>query len=180
MPIKLGTSLPVSSSLIRVSMEPAAPAESAMTARSWEPSRFVALVRYAILRFRQVRCTSKVSPFVQQFAGCPSTPASISRKLMHRASAVRFRASALPIAILRVATIGLTSCERACVRRAQSDRRPPRRLSRIDQTERPRAGKSASGCETGAWPSMSDLRLANSPAQKSRNVRTRAVLRRSG
>jgi hypothetical protein len=27
---------------------------------------------------------------------------------------------------------------------------------------------------------MSDLRLANSPAQKSRKVRTRAVLRRSG
>jgi hypothetical protein len=180
MPIKLGASSPASSSHIRVSMARAAPAESAMTARSWEPCRFVALARYAILRFRQARCTSKVSPFVQRFGGCRSTPASISKRLMHRASAVPFRASDSPIAILRVATTGPTSCERACVRRAQSGQRPLRRLDRIDQTERPRAGKSASGCEAGAWPSMSDLRLANSPAQKSRNVRTRAVLRRSG
>ena len=180
MPSKLGTSLLARSSRIRVSTVRVGPAESAMTAQSWEPSRFVAPARYATRRFRQGRCTSKASLFAQRFAGCRSTRVSISKGPMRRASGGPFRASALPIAISRVATTVLTLCARACVHRAQSDQLFPRRLGRIDQAERPRAAKSASGCETGAWPSMSDRRLANSPAQKSRNVRTRAVLRKSG
>ena len=142
MPIKLGVSLLASSSRIRVSMARAAPAESALTARSWEPSRFAALARCAIRRFRQGRCTSKVSRFAQRFAGCRSIPASISRRPIRRASAGPFRASALPIAISRVATTALTSCARACVRRVQSAQLLLRRLGRIDQTERPCAAKS--------------------------------------
>jgi hypothetical protein len=180
MPIKLGTSLLARSSRTRVSMARVGPAESAMTAQSWEPSRFVAPARCATRRFRQGHCTSKASPFAQRFAGCRSTRVSISKRPMRRASVGPFRASALLIVILRVATTVLTLCARASVRGAQPGQLLPRRLGRIDQAERPRAAKSASGSETGAWPSMSDRRLANSPAQKSRNVRTRAVLRRSG
>jgi len=180
MPIRLGVSLSASSSRTRASTARAAPDESAMTARSLGPSRFAVLVRCAIRRFRRARCTSKVSRFVHRFAGCRSTPASISKRLMRRASADPSRGSALPIAISRVATIVLTSCARPCVRRGLSDQRLPLQLEPSDQSERPRAAKSASGCEAGGCPSMSDLRLANSPAQKSRNVRTRAVLRRSG
>jgi len=180
MPIKLGGSLLASSSHIHVSMARAAPAESAMTARSLGPSRFAALARYETRRFRRGRCTSKVNRFAHRFVGCRSTHASISKRPMRRASADLFRASALPIAISRVATTVLTLCARACVPRVPSDQRPLLQQGRNDQSERPRAAKSASGCEAGACPSMSDLRLANSPAQKSRNVRTRAVLRRSG
>ena len=168
-----------SSSHIHASMARAAPAESAMTARSLGPSRFAALARYETRRFRRGRCTSKVNRFAHRFVGCRSTHASISKRPMHRASADLFRASALPIAISRVATTVLTLCARACVRRVQSDQRPLLQLGRIDQRGRP-AAKSASGRQAGACPSMRDLRLANSPAQKSRNVRTRAVLRRSG
>jgi hypothetical protein len=112
--------------------------------------------------------------------GMPFVPASILRRPMRRAPPGPFQASALPIVISRVATTDLTSCAQAFVRRAQSGQLLPRRLGRIDQTERPRAGKSVSGWEAGAWPSMSDLRLANSPAQKSRNVRTRAGVAQIG
>src|SRR5712671_3486237 len=52
---------------------------------------------------------------------------------MRRASAGPFRASALPIAISRVATTGLTSCARACVRKVPSDQRPLLQLGRNDQ-----------------------------------------------
>ena len=181
MPIKLGVSLLARFSRIRASMARRAPAESAMTARSLGPFRFAALARSVIRRFHPGRCTSKVSRFAHRFAECRSTPASISKRLMRRASADPSQVSALPIAISRVATTVPTSCARPCVRRALSGQLLPRWPGRNDQTERLlRAGKSVSDCETGAWPSMSDLRLANSPAQKSRNVRTRAVLRRSG
>src|SRR5215510_10338283 len=133
MPTRRGGSWLESSSLTPALMARVAPAASAMTARSWERSRFAAGVRCALQCCRRGLCTSKVSPFAPLCAECRSIPASIWSRPTPRASVARYPVLALPIATSRVATSDpISRARHGDVSRCRSDRQPHRRLRLSD------------------------------------------------